>query len=61
MSTAGFVGTSPIALFAVSGSFRKKTSYRYFAGRLPNPFGAPSTIERICFRLRTTTVGHVVE
>ena len=53
----GFVGTLLMAAFAVSGSFRKMTSYRYFAGSAPNPFGARSTIARICFRLRTTTVG----
>ena len=29
--TAGFVDTYSIAAFAVSGSLRKKTAYRYFA------------------------------
>jgi hypothetical protein len=57
VSTAGFVGTSLIAFAAASGSFRKITSYRYSAGLEPNPFGARSTIARICVRLRTTTVG----
>ncbi len=41
----------------MSGSFKKITSYRYDSGSDPNPGGAPSTIARICERLRTTTVG----